>query len=86
MTHLSETTVKIIFDKFQETYFTPATIQLNNEIEKINKAVSHKFLHTNKDEVNKFALSALERIRRIENNHPYLELHSEKNHFKQLIE
>ncbi len=85
MSHPSNTAVQIIFDKFQETYFEPVTIQLMNDIEKINKAISHKLLNTNSEEVNKFAKAMLKRIENIEKRHPFLNLHSEKEHFKLLV-
>jgi hypothetical protein len=86
MSHPSDMAVQIIFDKFQETYFEQTTIQLVNDIEKINKAVSHKFLNANTEEINKFAMSILKRIENIEKKHPFINLHSEKNHFKQLTQ
>jgi hypothetical protein len=86
MSHPSDTAVQIIFDKFKKAYFEQTTIQLVNDIEKVNKAVSHKLLNTDTNEVNKFAMAMLKRIENIEKKHPFLNLHPEKEHFKQLIQ
>lgn len=84
MAHLSETAVQIIYERFEKTFFSSSTIQLSGEIEKVNKAASHRVLHNNTDEVKKFALAVLKKIETIENNFPFINLQSEKDHFKQL--
>lgn len=54
MIHPSETAVKIIFERFGQTYFTDLTLRLNSEIEELNLRLSHRPLHPESPEYLKF--------------------------------
>lgn len=85
MTHISTSAQKYIYEIFKTTFFNSDTIQQIAEIEKIVKAASHKVMHNNREEIKKFSSSILKKIEKLENTQPFINLHTEKKHFNQLI-
>lgn len=83
MAHISDTAKKYIYEIFKQTFFEPSTIHLSETIDKIIKATSHRVLHNNSEELIKFSESVLKKIKKLEITHPFINLHTEKEHFNQ---
>jgi hypothetical protein len=85
MTHISETGVKYIFEKFKQTYFSEQPLKLCEKIEKIKQAYEHKIMIGETESTKKFAGSMLKKIEQIEQQYPYIRFIQEKEYFKKLV-
>jgi len=52
--HPNQTATDIIWERFANSVFTPETIRLTNEVENINKALSHRVFNKNAASYSKF--------------------------------
>lgn len=84
MTHMNEITVDYLFEKFSSVYFNNNTLQLNQQLEPIMKAVRHRLLSNNPEEIKKFAASMIKKLEKLEMNYPFVKLQTEKEYFKNL--
>lgn len=85
MLHLSETAVEYIRDAFDRCYFDDAAMELRNEVSGILKAVEHRIMTGDPNEIRKFAEGMLARIERITSRHPFLNLDRAAGYFRGLI-
>ena len=85
MLHLSETAVDYIRAAFDKCYFDRAAMELWNEVSGISKAIEHRILTGDTNEIRKFAEGMLARIERIRKKHKSLGLDSEADYFRTLL-
>lgn len=81
MLHISPLAVDYIFDAFAGSYFSSATKNLNQEIEKIVKATKHKAFNPKSKSYIGFLESNIETIEKLETKNPNLNFNLEKNYF-----
>jgi hypothetical protein len=86
MIHISEKAVNYIFEKFKSVYISEKTKKTMNEVEVIAKGYSHRILSNNKTEIQKFAISMLNKIKIFEENNSNVKFELEKNYFKNLYQ
>ena len=86
MLHPSTDTVKYIWKKFQDTYFSVSTKRSYEEIWKIVNACGHRLMSDNPEEIKKFCNNMLNRIKTLENKYGFLSFTSEKDHFISIID
>lgn len=85
MLHLSETAVDYIRAAFDKCYFDRTAMELWNEVSGISKAVEHRILTGDTNEIRKFAEGMLARIERIRKKHKSLSLDSEADYFRTIL-
>lgn len=81
MLHPSKSAINYVWQKFSGCYLDRQTIELRNEVIKITKALDHKFKNTSERKKKEFALSLLEKIRKIESKLAMVDFSSEKSFF-----
>lgn len=54
LAHPNEQAINYVWEKFSHTFFSEKTQNLNQKISQLNRALSHKPLHSNKEEEGKF--------------------------------
>jgi hypothetical protein len=86
MIHPSVEAVDVIWDYFGETYLDHQDLQVHPSIERVKKAMEHRFLHKNQAAIKSFAEAQLRQITQIEAFAPDLDLKMERQHFFNLIE
>lgn len=86
MLHPSSIAVDYIWKAFSDCYFDAKTKELWKEVFAISKAVAHKIKTASKDEIIKFARNIISRIDYIEKKIPSINLNSERNYFKKLLQ
>lgn len=74
MGHPNEQAIKYIWVKFSETYFNNKTIALNDKIEKLHLALSHKQMHNHHEEQLKFQNHIHSLREEIRNSEPSLNI------------
>ena len=82
MLHISQVAVDHIWNKFSDSLISGDSLKLTKSILKIMKAVDHRPFYSDSDEYRKFILSNLETIKELTQQHPYVNLKSEKQHFE----
>lgn len=70
MIHPSETAIKYIWEKFCNSLITKDSQQLMLQIDKINKSINHKPLHTDSEEYNIFKKKLEIKIQEIRTKYP----------------
>jgi hypothetical protein len=86
LTHPSELAIDIIWDLFSRTYLDPHELEHHSALEKINRAMEHRFLHDNKTGIKLFAESQLRNIDHIAGLFPDMDWKEERQYFFHLIE
>lgn len=84
--HPSEMAVDIIWDIFSQTYLDQQESQHHTSIEKIKKAMEHRFLHDNKTAVKNFASSQLRILDHLASLYPDMNWKEERQYFFHLNE
>ena len=74
MIHPSEVAIDYIFERFTETYLTNEAIRTAEEIKKIKKSLSHRPLHPDSTEYQKFQQKLTQQIEIITQKYPNLKL------------
>jgi hypothetical protein len=74
MIHPSEVAIDYIFERFTETYLTDEAIRTAEEIKKIKKSLSHRPLHPDSEEYQKFKKKLSQQIAAIAQKYPNLPL------------
>jgi hypothetical protein len=74
MIHPSEMAVDYIYERFAETYFTDEAIRTAEEVVKIKKSLSHRPLHPNSEEYEKFKKKLSLQIDAITKKYPNIKL------------
>ncbi len=80
--HLSESAVEHIWGKFHNLMFTNETKKIVKDVIKLNKAKGHRAFNPNSESYRKFLLYNLDKIKRLINIFPFLNLKNEKIHFE----
>ena len=86
MTHPSPLAVDIIWDRFECTFMQPEDRDRNVAIEKVKKAIEHRFLHHDAEAIHSFAEGQLENITTLQKQYPYLDWNKEVQYFLNLQE
>ncbi|MBN1388251.1 MAG: GSCFA domain-containing protein [Bacteroidales bacterium] len=84
LVHLSDTAIEYIWEGFRETYFSADTSAIYDRVSKITEATRHIVTSDEKEDIIKFRNSMLERIRKIKNEHPFIDLDAEEKYFNNL--
>ena len=74
MIHPSEVAVDYIFKRFTDTYLTDEAIRTAEEVQKIKKSLSHRPLHPDSEEYEKFKKKLSQQIEEITKKHPNIRL------------
>ena len=74
MIHPSEVAVDYIFERFTETYLTDEAIRTAEEVRKIKKSLSHRPLHPDSEEYEKFKKKLSQQIEEITKKYPNIRL------------
>ena len=74
MIHPSEVAVDYIFERFTDTYLTDEAIRTAEEIQKIKKSLSHRPLHPDSTEYQKFQQKLSQQITTITKKYPNIKL------------
>ena len=74
MIHPSEVAIDYIFERFTETYLTDEAIRTAEEIKKIKKSLSHRPLHPDSIEYQKFQQKLTQQITTINQKYPNIKL------------
>jgi uncharacterized protein (UPF0332 family) len=85
MVHPSDTAIDYIWQGFKETYFTSDTSAIYDRVSKITEATRHIVISSEKEDIIKFRNSMLERIKKIKDEYPFINLDEEENYFNNLI-
>ena len=74
MIHPSEVAIDYIYEKFAETYLTDEATRTSEEVRKIKKSLSHRPLHPDSDEYEKFKHKLSQQIEAITKKYPNIKL------------
>ena len=74
MIHPSEMAIDYIFERFTTTYLTEEAIRTAEEIKKIKKSLSHRPLHPDSEEYQKFKKKLSQQINMITEKYPNIKL------------
>lgn len=85
MTHPSAEAIDIIWEAFRSAYVDESDYAWHGKIEKISRAVSHRFLHDQPAAISRFASAQLEAIHSLEQNLPSVSWENEKSYFQKLL-
>ena len=85
MVHPSDTAIEYIWKRFMETYFTNDTSAIYDQVSKITEATRHIITSDEKEDILRFSQSMLEKIIKIRNIYPFINLDDEENYFNKLI-
>ncbi|MBD5255393.1 MAG: GSCFA domain-containing protein [Barnesiella sp.] len=72
MVHPSDQAADYIYERFGETFFSPATLNDARRYEKITRRLSHRPLSSDRQLIDRFKATTTEIITRLEAEHPYL--------------
>ncbi|MEZ7901502.1 MAG: hypothetical protein ACI8RY_001592 [Urechidicola sp.] len=78
MLHPSEVAIDYIWEKLGDSFLTKETKELNFRISQIKQGLSHKPFNSESENHKKFKKKLLSKIQEIEDEHPYLNLSTEK--------
>ncbi len=81
MVHPSEVAIDIIWDLFSETYLDTHERAYHPAIEKIKKAMEHRFLHDHRENIKTFATGQLKNIDNLATLLPDLNWQKERQYF-----
>jgi hypothetical protein len=81
MAHPNDQAINYIWEKFSDTYFDEDTKELNEKINDIRKAASHRPIHTDSDAHQQFKRTYLQKCEQLEKEFPGINLEPEKNVF-----
>ena len=78
MVHPSPQAVRYVWEKFVQTCFSEDALEIMQESENINKALSHKPFHPESEEYKRFLGQIVLKIDRLNQKYPYLDFQNEK--------
>ncbi|OFX27317.1 MAG: hypothetical protein A2033_10900 [Bacteroidetes bacterium GWA2_31_9] len=81
MIHPSQIGVNYVWEKFIGSLMSKETIQIIAEVEKLNKAVTHRVIDKNSESYQKFITQIKAKVNELEKNNPRLNLESIKRNF-----
>ena len=79
MVHPSPLAVRYVWEKFVQTCLSEDALEIMQESENINKALSHKPFHPESDEYKRFLGQIVLKIDRLNKKYPYLDFKKEKD-------
>lgn len=82
MLHLSPFAIDYIFERFSKAMISKESMQVSQNVLKIQKAVQHRPANPTSGEYKKFLEVNLKEISKLESDFPYLDFTQEKNHFE----
>jgi len=82
MAHPNDQAIRYIWDFFQQTYFSDATIRIFKKVRKIVKASQHRPFHATTSAHQQFVQKQLENINALEKQYPFLTLKKERAIFQ----
>ena len=84
--HPSDLAIDIIWDQFTKTYLDPREAEYHSSMEKIHRAMEHRFLHDHSEAIKSFAQAQLRNLDQLASLFPDLDWKKERQYFFQLIE
>jgi hypothetical protein len=81
MAHPNEQAINYVWEKFSETYFEENTKKINEKINDIRNAASHRPIHHHSDAHQQFKRTYLQKCEQLEKEFPGINLKHEKNVF-----
>ena len=78
MLHPSPMTVRYLWERFSETFFSAETKQLITAVEDISRDLSHKPFHPESEAYQRFLGQIVLKIERLNGKYPYLDFQKEK--------
>ena len=72
--HPNKIAVDYIYEKFKDAFFSEETNRIKNEIGKLNAAVNHRIFNRNTSEYKKFMQSMANKVKRLSQQYPYINL------------
>ena len=82
MIHPSQIGVNYVWEKFIGSLMSKETIQIIAEVEKLNKAVTHRVIDKNSESYRKFIKNIEDKVNEFEIKYPYLNLEVAKSIFE----
>lgn len=86
MLHPSSLAVNYIWNKFEETFFSNKTIEVNKQWTRIRKSIYHRPLNGSTDSYNYFLKETTKKVIDFSNKYPFIDCKSEMSHLKSLID
>ena len=86
MIHLNETAIDYIWERFAETYITENSFRLMSEVEKIQKAKSHRPFNPKSTEYQNFLYEQIKKTKQLADKYPVLDLSEEIEFFNSKID
>lgn len=85
MTHPSAVAIEYIWEKFSECYFGKETNSINGRVEEIARGLGHRPFDTESEGYRRFLENLLQKIEKIKEEHPYLNLENETTRCNTLL-
>jgi len=85
MLHPSSSAINYVWQRFSDCYLDSRTVELRNEVIKVTRACSHRLTSALERKKKEFARSMIERISKIEDKIPTVDLKAEKAHFSKIL-
>lgn len=86
MVHPSDLAIEVIWDHFCKTYLDNREAEFHSAIDKIRKAMEHRFLHPHQTSIAAFAKAQLRQIESVAAVFPELDFKKERQYFFSMIE
>ena len=85
MTHPSAVAIEYIWEKFSECYFGKETNSINGRVDEIARGLGHRPFDTESEGYRRFLENLLQKIEKIKEEHPYLNLENETTRCNTLL-
>ncbi len=85
LVHPNKMATDYIWEKFSTSFFSDNCLHIMKEVSKIVSAKNHRVRNTNSDEHQKFIISMITKIEKLQNKYKYLMLEDDLNYFKSQI-
>ncbi len=79
--HPNEMALDYIWDSFSNTYFNETTLQLNQQLHKLQKAMAHRPFNPHSNQHQTFLQKQLNKVEQLSKQYPYLNFKVEKDFF-----
>jgi hypothetical protein len=86
MLHPSASAINYIWEKFTDSWFSPATLKLWEDISSVRAGMAHRFNNGSEKDRIRFAESMLSRISRLETIAPGIDFSPERSWFSSIIQ
>lgn len=85
MIHPNAQMTSYIWKKFSDTYFSPDTLNLIEELESLNRSMNHKPFHPGSEEHRRFVNKQIELLKLLQKQHSFLDFTPEIVYFENQI-